>query len=399
MRKQVRKRTKRVLAAVMAAALMTALCGCAGSAETDVSGGAQTTAETESGVPGEKRDPQELLTKELFAMDTYMSISAYGEDAPAALEEAGTEILRLDALLAAEQEDSEIARINRSGGGRISADTAYLVERAMQIHDDTDGAFEITVYPLKELWGFTSQQYRVPSGEEIRKTLEAVGTDLIGLQGDEKEKEIFFKKEGVRIDLGGIAKGYASSRVAEIFAEHGVSGMINLGGNVQAVGTKPDGSGWRVAIRKPEAEEEGAVSWIDEESEQAAAVAAEDFIGILETSSQAIITSGGYERYFEQDGHIYHHILDSSTGYPSESDLISATVVSEDGTLADALSTSIFVMGLEKASEYWRSRSDVFDMVAMNRQGELYATEGLRGRFSSGLAIHWIGKEDGISSK
>lgn len=385
-------------APLIAAAALSLLCACGAGSESATDRTEQNNAAAAAAEESAEtvRDPGELVTRELFAMDTYMSVSAYGEDAVAALDEAEAEIMRLDALLAAEQDGSEIARINRNGGGRVSEDTAYLISRAMQIHEETGGAFEISVYPLKELWGFTEQEYRVPSEEEIQKTLQVVGTDLIELRSGSSEdagtEEVVFRKDGVRIDLGGIAKGYASSRVAEIFEDRGVKGMINLGGNVQVVGTKADGSDWRVAIRKPEAEEKGAASWIDETSEQAAAVAAEDFLGIVGTSDRAIITSGGYERYFEKDGQIYHHIIDGRTGYPSDSDLISATVVSGDGTLADGLSTSIFVMGLERASDYWRSHSDSFDMIVMDRQGELFATEGLRDSFSSGLEIHWITK-------
>ena len=326
-------------------------------------------------------------------MDTYMGISAYGEDAEAALDEAEAEILRLDALLAAEHDDSEIAALNANGGGDVSEDTAYLVKRAMELYKETDGAFDITVYPLKELWGFTTQEYRVPSEKEIQETLPVVGTDLIELREEAENDEapvLVYQKEGVRIDLGGIAKGYTSARVAEIFEKHGVRGMINLGGNVQLVGPKPDGSLWRVAIRKPESTEDGAIPWLRSDSPQAEAVGQEDFIGILATSGEAVVTSGGYERYFEADGNIYHHILDASTGYPSDSDLISATVVSADGTLADGLSTSIFVMGLDRATEYWKSHSNDFDMIAMNKDGELFATEGLRDRFTSGLPINWL---------
>ena len=340
-----------------------------------------------------ERDPNEPVSREIFAMDTYMSISAYGEEADTALDEAEEEILRLDALLAAEHDDSEIAILNQSGGGAVSEDTAYLVRRAVTLHEETDGAFDITVYPLKELWGFTTQEYRVPSEEEIQETLPVVGTDLIELQEAAENDDapvLVYQKEGVRIDLGGIAKGYTSARVAEIFEKHGVHGMINLGGNVQLVGPKPDGSLWRVAIRKPESTEDGAIPWLNSDSPQAEAVGQEDFIGILETSGQAVVTSGGYERYFEAEGKIYHHILDASTGYPSDSDLISATVVSADGTLADGLSTSIFVMGLDRAAEYWKSHSGDFDMIVMNKNGELFATEGLRDRFTSGLPINWL---------
>lgn len=330
----------------------------------------------------------ELLTREVFAMDTYMTFSAYGEDAEAALDEAEEEILWLDQLLAAESENSEVAQLNKNGGGQLSEETAYLIERSLAINEETEGAFEITVYPVKQAWGFTDENYRIPSDAELAKLLQLVGSDQLEL--DAENKTVTYKKEGMKIDLGGITKGYASSRLADIFMKHDVQGMINLGGNVQVYGPKPDGSDWRVAIQAPERTEENTLPWLSKAASGSAVLAGLDYIGVLETNNQAVITSGGYERYFEKDGVYYHHIIDPKTGYPSDADLVSVTIVSEDGTLADGLSTSMFVLGLDKASEIWSAHRDEFDMILMDKDGALYATGGIKEQFTSDLEINWI---------
>ena len=149
---------------------------------------------------------------------------------------------------------------------------------------------------------------------------------------------------------GGVAKGVTS-------------GLVNLGGNAQVLGTKPDGSLWRVAVQSPDSEDE--------------------YLGVLETKDKAIITSGGYERYFEKDGVTYHHIIDPSTGYPADNGLISVTIVSADGTLADGLSTSLFVMGKDKATDYWKAHSDEFDMILLTDDEKLYVSEGIKDSFTS----------------
>lgn len=178
--------------------------------------------------------------------------------------------------------------------------------------------------------------------------------------------------EGQRIDLGGIAKGYASDRVMEIYREYGVtSGMVSLGGNIQTLGAKPDGTAWKIGIRDPETEKEG-----DSGS------GAGGILLALPVENQAVITSGGYERYFEENGETYIHILDPRTGYPADSGLLSVTVVSENGMLADALSTSLYIMGAEKAAEYWRAHGsdsgNAFELILVDTFGKAYATEGLR---------------------
>ena len=203
---------------------------------------------------------------------------------------------------------------------------------------------------------------QVPDADTLKATLELVDPSLIDY--DKETSTVSFKKDGVQIDLGGIAKGYTSSRIMDIYKEKGVtSGLVNLGGNAQVFGTKPDGSLWRVAVQSPDSEDE--------------------YLGVLETKDKAIITSGGYERYFEKDGVTYHHIIDSSTGYPADNGLISVTIVSADGTLADGLSTSLFVMGKDKATDYWKAHSDEFDMILLTDDEKLYVSEGIKDSFTS----------------
>ena len=228
-------------------------------------------------------------SRDIFAMDTYMTVTAYGPNAEMAVDQAQQEIERLDALLSTGAETSEVAQINANGGGTLSEDTIYLLERSLDLYDSTNGVFDIAIYPLMDAWGFTTGNYTVPSDEMIENLLPL--TDANNIIYDKDESSISFAKDGMKIDFGGIAKGYTSGRIADIYRECGVtSGLINLGGNVQVVGTKTDGSKWRVAVQSPETED--------------------DYLGILSTADRAVITSGGYERYFEQDGVKYHHIID-----------------------------------------------------------------------------------------
>lgn len=310
--------------------------------------------------------------REIFAMDTYMTVKAYGENGEKAVEAAVSEIKRLDALLSTGNKSSEVAGLNTNGGGSLSEETEMLLERSLDLYRSTDGAFDIAIYPVMKAWGFTDSKYRVPPEAELGALLELADPSLI--EYDRENHTVFFEKEGMQIDFGGIAKGYTSARIMDIYREYGISsGLVNLGGNVQAFGTKPDGSDWRVAIQSPD--DSGA------------------YMGVLAVSDRAVITSGGYERYFEQDGELYHHIIDPATGYPAYNGLISVTIVSTDGTLADGLSTSLFIMGRDKAEAYWRAHSDEFDMILLSDDNELYITEGIVQAFSSDLEVQIIEKD------
>lgn len=313
----------------------------------------------------------EPVTRDIFAMDTYMTVTAYGDTAKEAVDQAAAEIERLDGMLSTGDKNSEIYALNQQGGGKVSEDTRYLLERSLELWKETNGKFEIGIYPIMESWGFTSGEYQVPSEENLEKLLPLADSSLIAL--DKETSSVSFGKEGMQIDLGGIAKGYTSARIMDIFREQGVtSGLVSLGGNVQVLGDKPDGSMWRVAIQSPSSGDE--------------------YLGVLEAEDCAVITSGGYERFFEEDGVTYHHIIDPSTGYPAESGLDSVTIVSADGTLADGLSTSLFIMGKEQAQAFWREHSDEFDTIMLDEDGVLYVTEGIADRFSSDMDVKVIEK-------
>lgn len=314
-------------------------------------------------------------SKNVFAMDTFMTITCYGERCEEAAEAAAAEILRIDNLLSVGLESSEISRINREGRGILSDDTAAIVEESLELWERTGGAFDITVYPLMELWGFTTQNFRVPSQAELDALLLQVGTEKLHYNSASRLLEL---GEAAGIDLGGIAKGYTSHRLMDIFAEYELrGGIVSLGGNLQCYGLKPDGSLWRCGIRNP----------LDPENPYS-------YLGILAVDGKALITSGAYERFFvdEASGVTYHHILDPKTGYPVRSDLNSVTIVSDYGMLADGLSTSCYILGLEGAIEYWREYGEDFDMVLMTNEGEVYITEALAPNFSSDYPTHVVSR-------
>lgn len=297
-------------------------------------------------------------SRQFFAMDTVMSFTAYGERGEEAVEAAVQEVERLDALLSTGIAESEVSRINASGEGDLSEDTEKILSEGLAIWKQTGGLFDVTIYPLMQLWGFPTGNYHVPTKEELKQTMSLVDSSKVILDGNhvtlgEKQK----------MDLGGIAKGYTSNRIMEIFQEYGVtSAMVSLGGNVQTLGKKPDGTDWQVGIQNPD-NVQG------------------DLLGAVAVQDQAVITSGGYERYFEENGQTYIHILDPRTGCPAENGLASVTIVSSNGMLADALSTSLYIMGLDEAEAYWRIYADEFDMILMTDDGTVYVTEGIRDRF------------------
>ena len=357
---------KKIIRTIMISTTIAILTACSGrnvSMETEVS--SEVSSEnvvTSSELTSENTSDDAEAVRDVFAMDTYMTVKAYGSNGDAAVDAAVDEINRLDALLSTGKKDSEIGQINANNGGQLSEDGAILMERSLELYKSTNGAFDVAIYPVMKAWGFTDGNYQVPDADTLKATLELVDPSLIDY--DKETSTVSFKKDGVQIDLGGIAKGYTSSRIMDIYKEKGVtSGLVNLGGNAQVFGTKPDGSLWRVAVQSPDSEDE--------------------YLGVLETKDKAIITSGGYERYFEKDGVTYHHIIDPSTGYPADNGLISVTIVSADGTLADGLSTSLFVMGKDKATNYWKAHSDEFDMILLTDDEKLYVSEGIKDSFTS----------------
>lgn len=307
-------------------------------------------------------EKSEASESEIFALDTAITLKVYGSKRVVVLKKLEDKINELDDMLSTGKETSEVSRLNRSGEAVLSPTVANLVKRSLDIYKKTDGLFDITIYPLMELWGFPTKNYRVPSEKEIEEKLKLVGSDKIDF--NEETRKISFKNKGMEIDFGGIGKGYITDELVKILTDEKVeSAIINLGGNVFGFRKKPDGSLWNIAIRDP-----------NEPDKYMAAIRLED---------SAVITSGGYERYFEENGIIYHHILDPRTGKPSESGLKSVSIISKDGTLADALSTSLFIMGEEKAIGYWKENGSNFDILLMTNDNRLLVSAGIKDKVIS----------------
>ena len=301
----------------------------------------------------------EPVETSLFAMNTYMTFTAYGENAQVALDESVELIQTMESRWSVTDDESEIYRANHSGGQTVSVseETAELISFALEMAEKTEGALDPTIYPALTAWGFTTDSKQVPSSEQIAQSLQNIGYDRIELEGAR-----LTVPEGMELDLGAVGKGYTADLVTEVLNEYDVeSAIISLGGNVHAVGSRPDGSDWRIGIHAP---------WEDGN------------LGVLEISNAAVVTSGGYENYFEgEDGNIYWHILNPSTGYPANSGLQAVTIIGKEGRQCDALSTALFVMGEEQAEAYWRENGG-FDMLLVTDENEIVLTEGIAGRFT-----------------
>lgn len=312
-----------------------------------------------TGCSAPAEEMQQPVERSLFAMNTYMTFTAYGEDAQAALQEAEECIQQVEGLWSVTDEDSEIYQANHSGGQpvTVSEETAEIISFALEMAQRTGGALDPTIYPVLTAWGFTTDSKQVPSQQQIAQLLEQVGYDRIQINGSE-----LTVPDGMELDLGAVGKGYTADLVTEILRRHGVtSALISLGGNIQAIGSRPDGSDWRLGIRAP---------W---ESGN---------LGVLTVSDAAVVTSGGYENYFDDEqGNIYWHILDPSTGYPADSGLQSVTIVGREGKMCDALSTALFVMGAQSAEQYWRENGG-FEMLLVTDSGEMLITEGIAEDFT-----------------
>ena len=318
--------------------------------------------------------------KTFLAMDTAIRLSASGGKAQRAMEQGEQQLIELEQLLSRTLEESDVSRINAFAGEWTDVDpvTGKLVQAAASYTEETMGAFDVTIAPVVAAWGFTTDTRQVPSGNELQTLLNAVDGTALQAERNEADKSLFRVTCGKdqQIDLGGIAKGYASDRMADIFAVNEVeSGLAALGGNVLAYGTKADGSAWKVGVQDPKHPEDGSA-----------------LVGIVELESAFAVTSGGYQRFFEEAGKTYHHIIDPATGYPADSGLTSVTVVAPcalertgyeagNGTMCDAYSTALFVMGEEAALNFWRDSDREFDLVLVTADDRVVVTDGIAEQF------------------
>ena len=313
-----------------------------------------------SGCGSSAKAPQQQ-SRVVFYFDTVITITAYTNNKKV-LDKVEKECARYEALMSKTVEGSDVWNINHAEGElvKISDETRGLIEKALHYSQISEGIFDITVEPCVSLWDFTGEGMgRLPDEAALAEAAAKVDWTKIDLN----DEGIRLPK-GMSIDLGAIAKGYISDRIADLLYENGVeSAIINLGGNVRTLGAKPDGSSWRIGIQDPEG------------------VRDQSIVGVVELSNSSVVTSGIYERGFTLDGVVYHHILDPDTGWSVQNELAGVSIVTEEACTADALSTTVFAMGLEKGTQFIESLDGV-DAIFVTREGDVTWSSGLEGRFT-----------------
>lgn len=307
-------------------------------------------------------------------MGTIITCKVFGEQAEGSVQAAFGEIGRLESILSRFVRDSDISRINSSAGIRcekVGSETYEVLSQAIEFSKCCHGCFDVTIGPLVRLWGESGKKSEPPGEADIERALPLVGHNALLL--DPREMTAGLERKGQSVDLGGVGKGYAADKVLGVFGNYGVSSaFVNLGGNVATMGTKPDGSPWHIGIRHPREEN--------------------SLIGVVSVAGRSVVTSGDYQRYFiGRDGKRYHHILDPNTGYPAESGLVSVTVAAGSSAAADALSTALFVAGLQKGVGFLGSFPGT-EAVFVGQDLSVYATKGLQGSFQANkdIGINWI---------
>ncbi len=295
------------------------------------------------------------------AMDTFMSIKSYGKNARKSNLLAKNEIEKLEKIISVTNPQSEVYKINNSDALSIpvSEETASIIDFSLKTAELTDGAFNPFLYPITKAWGFTTKEYKVPPATTLASLLPL--TDYKAAKLSDGSLKL---KAGMQLDFGGIGKGWAGDKALKALRESGIkSAILDLGGNIQLLGAKPDGSDWNIGLRNPfENETSPVIS--------------------LKLSDCAVITSGGYERFFTgDDGKKYIHIFDSKTGLPVNNRLVSVTIIAKEGKTGDALSTALFVMGKEAAVDFWK-KSDNFEMIIICEDKSILYTKPLSDKLS-----------------
>lgn len=307
-----------------------------------------------------------MAQKQVFAMDTAMTVTAYGKHREAGLSAAESVIVSMNDMLDPELPTSVISAINNAQGQNvvIPGQMATMLSTAKTVYDQSGGALDITLYPLIKRWGFVNSKYYVPTEEEIANDLARLCFDEMVLNSfpSSGSYSVSFPSYA-EITLAAAAKGCASANAIDAMRQSGVSsGVITMGGNVQTLGLMPDGSNWTVAVQDPNN--------------------TSSYLGVISVGETAVVTSGSYQRYFTaMNGKTYHHIFNPVSGYPTNNGLLSVTILCEDGTMADCLSTAMYAMGKNKALNYWRTYGG-FEMIIIDSENHITCTKGLIEKFT-----------------
>jgi len=305
------------------------------------------------------RNKMQAFRETRVSLYTIVTITVYSESelkAKTAIDATYTELDRLGRILNFYSEDSEVSRINRFSGikaVKVSRDTVDVIDKALYVSQCTDGAFDITIGPIVKMWDF--EKKILPDAKAIKGKLNLVNYRNVVV--DKVNSTVFLRKKGMQIDLGGIEKGYAAERAAEVLKKNGITaGIIAVGGEVKPFGTKPDGGTWRVGIKNPHQKNKN-----------------DEIIAIVKLDGKAISTSGGYEKFFIKDGKWYHHILDPATGYPVY-ECESVSIIAKNAP--DGFPTGIFVLGPQKGMKVLKKLG--LDGIIIDKSGEILTTEGIK---------------------
>ena len=308
-----------------------------------------------SGCSGLPRERSQTYTDTLF--DTVISVQIFDSVDEDVLKGCEKLCKKYDSMFSNKIEDSEISRINSAGGNpvEVSKETIKLIKKGIYYSEMSDGVFDITIAPVSNLWDFKAETPLVPSPEAIAEAVSHVNYENIII----RDNTVKLTDPHAGIDLGAIAKGYIADRIKDYLEEEGVRhAMINLGGNVLAMGSKLDGSDYNIGIQKP----------FDETGEP---------ITSVKISDKSVVTSGIYQRYFKADGKIYHHILDPNTGYPCENNLYSVTILTDSSLTADALSTTCFLLGYDRGMKLINQLDNV-DAVFITDDNQIHYSKNFQ---------------------
>lgn len=307
-----------------------------------------------------QKKPNIVSEKSFFIFGTLINLKAFGKKSEEAINEAIERLVNIDDKMSVFKENSEISRVNKNAGVSnqiVSEDTFYLIDKSIKYSELLEGTFDPTIRPLVSLWGIGTKSEKIPSSTEIRDRLNLVNYKDIIL--NRNDNSISLKKQNQSIDVGGIAKGYAADEVINIFKKYKIkSALVDLGGNIFVLGSKETGTLWNVGIQNPFGKRG-------------------EYIGVLSVKDKSIVTSGNYERYFTKGNNRFHHIIDPRTGYPSQSKIISVTIISDKSLDGDGLSTGVYIMGIEKSLSIIESLEGI-DAIFITEDKNVYITSGIK---------------------
>lgn len=309
------------------------------------------------------KDVDEPISRTEIIMGTTVGVTLYENGSEEVLDKVFKRVQEIENLVSINKEETEIDKLNENAGispVKLSDSSFEIIEKALYYSKLSSGGYDLTVGPLVKLWSIGLPEAKVPSQEEIEEIIKNI--DYTKVELNKNTKEVFLSEKGMLLDLGSIAKGYAADEIVKILKEENInSAIIDLGGNIYALGFKEGNKNWKIGIQNP-FDNRGKI------------------VGSLEVSNKTVVTSGVYERYIEQDGQTYHHILNPETGYPYETDIAGVSIIADKSIDGDALSTLVFTKGLEKGLELVENIDGV-DAIFITNNKEVYVTKDLKDNF------------------